>query len=58
MLKEREVICESMSIMPIALKSIIRYTAKVKNKDSSITIPLPVGIFGISKEFCARRGHH
>ncbi|KAL0534421.1 hypothetical protein IC582_028712 [Cucumis melo] len=45
--KEGEVVCESTLILPIALKSILRYTEKVMEKDSNITIPLPTGIFGI-----------
>ena len=48
--KKREVVCESMSILPIALKSILRYAEKIMEKDSNITISLPVGIFGITRK--------
>ncbi|TYK09717.1 uncharacterized protein E5676_scaffold447G001340 [Cucumis melo var. makuwa] len=43
---EREVVCESTSTLPIALKSIFKYAEKVMEKDSNITFPLPVDIFG------------
>ena len=48
--KEREVVCESTSILPIGMKLILRYAEKIMKKVSSITIPLPVGIFGISRK--------
>ena len=48
--KEREVVCESTSILPIALMSILRYAEKVIEKDSNITISLTAGIFGISRK--------
>ncbi|KAA0060261.1 putative serine/threonine-protein kinase nek2 [Cucumis melo var. makuwa] len=48
--KEREVVCESTSILPIALMSILRYAKKVIEKDSNITISLTAGIFGISRK--------
>ncbi|KAL0543859.1 hypothetical protein IC582_018964 [Cucumis melo] len=47
---KKEVVCESTLILPIALKSILRYAKKVMEKDSSITIPLPASIFGISRK--------
>ncbi|KAL4020790.1 hypothetical protein IC575_019577 [Cucumis melo] len=47
---EREVVCESTSTLPIALKSIFKYAEKVMEKDSNITFPLPVDIFGISRK--------
>ncbi|KAL0534276.1 hypothetical protein IC582_028565 [Cucumis melo] len=47
---EREVVCESTSTLPLALKLILRYTEKVIEKDSSITFSLPADIFGISRK--------
>ncbi|KAL0536616.1 hypothetical protein IC582_025573 [Cucumis melo] len=47
---EKEVICESTSTLPLALKSILRYSEKVMEKDSSITFSLPTDIFGISQK--------
>ena len=47
---EKEVVCESTSTLPLALKSILRYAEKVMEKDSSITFSLPVDIFGISRK--------
>ncbi|TYK22680.1 uncharacterized protein E5676_scaffold195G001260 [Cucumis melo var. makuwa] len=35
---EREVVCELISILPIALNLILRYATKVMEQDSSITI--------------------
>ncbi|XP_031741169.1 uncharacterized protein LOC116403760 [Cucumis sativus] len=48
--KEREVVCESTSALPMGMKLILRYAEKIMEKDSSITIPLPVGIFGVSRK--------
>ncbi|XP_031742076.1 uncharacterized protein LOC116404043 [Cucumis sativus] len=48
--KEREVVCESTSVLPMGMKLILRYAEKIMEKDSSITIPLPVGIFGVSRK--------
>ncbi|KAL4022835.1 hypothetical protein IC575_016581 [Cucumis melo] len=45
---EKEVVCESTSTLPLALKSILRYAEKVMEKDSSIILSLPVDLFGIS----------
>ncbi|KAL0533682.1 hypothetical protein IC582_027723 [Cucumis melo] len=39
---EKEVVCESTSTLPLALKSILRYAEKVMEKDSSITFSLPL----------------
>ncbi|KAL4026483.1 hypothetical protein IC575_014914 [Cucumis melo] len=47
---EKEVVCESTSTLPLALKSIIRYAEKVMEKDSSITFSLPADLFGISRK--------
>ncbi|KAA0052392.1 putative serine/threonine-protein kinase nek2 [Cucumis melo var. makuwa] len=47
---EKEVVCESTSTLPLALKSIIKYADKVMEKDSSITFSLPADIFGISRK--------
>ncbi|KAL0534395.1 hypothetical protein IC582_028686 [Cucumis melo] len=47
---KKEVVCESTSTLSLALKSILRYTEKVMEKDSSITFPLPANIFGISRK--------
>ncbi|KAA0061198.1 uncharacterized protein E5676_scaffold157G00230 [Cucumis melo var. makuwa] len=45
-----EVVCESTSTLPLALKSILRYTEKVMEKDSNIPFPLPADIFGIDQK--------
>ncbi|XP_031745418.1 uncharacterized protein LOC116405627 [Cucumis sativus] len=50
MTKEKEVVCESTSVLPMGMKLILIYVEKIMEKDSSITIPLPVGIFGISRK--------
>ncbi|KAA0032239.1 putative serine/threonine-protein kinase nek2 [Cucumis melo var. makuwa] len=47
---EKEVVCESTSTLPLALKSILRYAEKVLEKDSSITFSLPADLFGISRK--------
>ncbi|KAA0046040.1 uncharacterized protein E6C27_scaffold243G006140 [Cucumis melo var. makuwa] len=47
---EKEVVCESTSTLSLALKSILRYTEKVMEKDSSITFSLPADLFGISRK--------
>ncbi|TYK30271.1 putative serine/threonine-protein kinase nek2 [Cucumis melo var. makuwa] len=47
---EKEVVCESTSTLPLALKSILRYAEKVMEKDSSITFSLPADLFGISRK--------
>ncbi|KAA0066249.1 putative serine/threonine-protein kinase nek2 [Cucumis melo var. makuwa] len=47
---EREVVCESTSTLPLALKSILRYAEKVMEKDSSIIFPLLADIFGINRK--------
>ncbi|KAL0551695.1 hypothetical protein IC582_010784 [Cucumis melo] len=47
---EKEVVCESTSTLPLALKSILRYVEKVMEKDSSITFSLPADLFGISRK--------
>ncbi|KAL0551925.1 hypothetical protein IC582_011018 [Cucumis melo] len=47
---EKEVVCESISTLPLALKSILRYAEKVMEKDSSITFSLPADLFGISRK--------
>ncbi|KAL0557055.1 hypothetical protein IC582_005573 [Cucumis melo] len=47
---EKEVVCESISTFPLALKSILRYAEKVMEKDSSITFSLPADLFGISRK--------
>ncbi|KAL0543599.1 hypothetical protein IC582_018699 [Cucumis melo] len=47
---EKEVVCESTSTLPLALKSILRYAKKVMEKDSSITFSLPTDLFGISRK--------
>ncbi|KAA0043670.1 uncharacterized protein E6C27_scaffold33243G00010 [Cucumis melo var. makuwa] len=47
---KREVVCESTSTLPIALKSILKYAEKVMEKDSSITFSLATDIFGISRK--------
>ena len=47
--KEKEVVCESTSVLPMGMKLILKYAEKIMEKDFSITIPLPVGIFGISR---------
>ncbi|KAL0551727.1 hypothetical protein IC582_010816 [Cucumis melo] len=47
---EKEVVCESTSTLPLALKSILRYAKKVLEKDSSITFSLPADLFGISRK--------
>ena len=48
--KERDVVCESTSVLPMGMKLILRYAEKIMEKDSSITIPLPVRIFGVSRK--------
>ncbi|XP_050944413.1 uncharacterized protein LOC127150579 [Cucumis melo] len=45
-----EVVCESTSTLPLALKSILRYAEKVMEKDSSITFSLPADLFGVSRK--------
>ncbi|KAA0050657.1 putative serine/threonine-protein kinase nek2 [Cucumis melo var. makuwa] len=45
-----EVVCESISTLPLALKSILRYAEKVMEKDSSITFSLPADLFGVSRK--------
>ncbi|KAA0058914.1 putative serine/threonine-protein kinase nek2 [Cucumis melo var. makuwa] len=45
-----EVVCESTSTFPLALKSILRYAEKVMEKDSSITFSLPADLFGVSRK--------
>ncbi|KAL0539933.1 hypothetical protein IC582_024154 [Cucumis melo] len=47
---KKEVVCESTSTLPLALKSILRYAKKVIEKDSSITFSLPADLFGISRK--------
>ncbi|KAL0551447.1 hypothetical protein IC582_010535 [Cucumis melo] len=47
---EKEVVCESTSTLPLALKSILRYAEKVMEKDSSITFSLPADLFGVSQK--------
>ncbi|KAL0556318.1 hypothetical protein IC582_004831 [Cucumis melo] len=47
---EKEVVCESTSTLPLALKSILRYAEKVMEKDSSITFSLPVDLFGVGQK--------
>ncbi|KAL0556402.1 hypothetical protein IC582_004916 [Cucumis melo] len=47
---EREVVCESTSTLPLALKLILRYAEKVMEKDSGITFPLSANILGISQK--------
>ncbi|KAA0059822.1 putative serine/threonine-protein kinase nek2 [Cucumis melo var. makuwa] len=47
---EKEVVCESTSTLPLALKSILRYAEKVMEKDSSITFSLPADLFGVSRK--------
>ncbi|KAL0544699.1 hypothetical protein IC582_019818 [Cucumis melo] len=47
---EKEVVCESTSTLPLALKSILRYAKKVMEKDSSITFSLPADLFGVSRK--------
>ncbi|KAL0560456.1 hypothetical protein IC582_000861 [Cucumis melo] len=47
---EKEVVCESTSTLPLALKSILRYAEKVMEKDSSITFSLPADLFSISRK--------
>ncbi|KAL0546325.1 hypothetical protein IC582_016232 [Cucumis melo] len=47
---EKEIVCESTSTLPLALKSILRYAEKVMEKDSSITFSLPADLFGISRK--------
>ncbi|KAL0537027.1 hypothetical protein IC582_025995 [Cucumis melo] len=44
---EKEVVCESISTLPLVFKSILRYAEKVMEKDSSITFSLPGDLFGI-----------
>ncbi|KAA0041615.1 putative serine/threonine-protein kinase nek2 [Cucumis melo var. makuwa] len=46
---KKEVVCESTSTLPLALKLILRYVEKVMEKDSSITFSLPADLFGISQ---------
>ncbi|KAL0540028.1 hypothetical protein IC582_024256 [Cucumis melo] len=47
---EKEVVCESTSTLPLALKSILRYVEKVMEKDSNIAFSLPADLFGISRK--------
>ncbi|KAL0534784.1 hypothetical protein IC582_029077 [Cucumis melo] len=47
---KNEVVCDSTSTLPLALKSILKYAEKVMEKDSSITFSLPADIFGISRK--------
>ncbi|KAL0551402.1 hypothetical protein IC582_010488 [Cucumis melo] len=47
---KREVVCESTSTLPIALKSILRYVENVMEKDFSIIFPQPADIFCISRK--------
>ncbi|KAL0540274.1 hypothetical protein IC582_024508 [Cucumis melo] len=47
---EKEVVCESTSTLPLALKSILRYAKKVMEKDSSITFLLPADVYGVSRK--------
>ncbi|KAL0541536.1 hypothetical protein IC582_021588 [Cucumis melo] len=47
---EKEVVCESTSTLPLALKSIRRYAEKVMEKDSSINFSLPADLFGVSRK--------
>ncbi|TYK29669.1 putative polyprotein [Cucumis melo var. makuwa] len=47
---EKEVVCESTSTLPLALKSILRYAEKLMEKNFSITISLPPDLFGISRK--------
>ncbi|KAL0546424.1 hypothetical protein IC582_016332 [Cucumis melo] len=47
---EKEVVCESTSTLPLALKSILRYAEKVMEKDSSITFSLLADLFGVSRK--------
>ncbi|KAA0059165.1 uncharacterized protein E6C27_scaffold430G00850 [Cucumis melo var. makuwa] len=47
---EKEVVCESTSTLPLALKLILRYVEKVMEKDSSITFSLPDDLFGVSRK--------
>ncbi|TYK29821.1 uncharacterized protein E5676_scaffold208G00490 [Cucumis melo var. makuwa] len=47
---EKEVVCESTSTLPLALKLILRYAEKVMEKDSNITFSLPADLFGISQK--------
>ncbi|TYK30421.1 putative serine/threonine-protein kinase nek2 [Cucumis melo var. makuwa] len=47
---KKEVVCESTSTLPLALKSILRYAKKVMEKDSIITFSLPADLFGISRK--------
>ncbi|KAA0047738.1 putative serine/threonine-protein kinase nek2 [Cucumis melo var. makuwa] len=46
---EKEVVCESILTLPLALKSILRYVEKVMEKDSRITFSLLADLFGISR---------
>ncbi|KAA0055505.1 putative serine/threonine-protein kinase nek2 [Cucumis melo var. makuwa] len=47
---KKEVVCESTSTLPLALKSILRYAEKVMEKDSSITFSLPADLFGVGRK--------
>ncbi|KAL0536960.1 hypothetical protein IC582_025923 [Cucumis melo] len=47
---KKEVVCESTSTLPLALKSILRYAEKVMEKDSSITFSLSADLFGVSRK--------
>ena len=47
---EKEVVSESTSTLPLALKSILRYAEKVMEKDSNITFSLPADLFGVSRK--------
>ncbi|KAL4022682.1 hypothetical protein IC575_016426 [Cucumis melo] len=47
---EKEVVCESTSTLPLALKSILKYAEKVMEKDSSNTFSLPADLFGVSRK--------
>ena len=53
-MKEKDV-GESKSVLPVSLKSILRYAEKVMAKESSISYQLPVELFGFNRKSCVLR---
>ncbi|KAA0046781.1 putative serine/threonine-protein kinase nek2 [Cucumis melo var. makuwa] len=47
---KKEVVCESTSTLPLALKLTLRYAEKLMEKNFSITFSLPADLFGISRK--------
>lgn len=50
--KKKEVVSESTINLPLTLKSVLRFSEKVMNKESGILFQLPVELFGLSRKRC------